>query len=117
MEDIRHKIGDKVICIDASKRSIASPNLVLNREYIVHDTEYCPNCNRQSIDVGLVSERDKNGNNFMLCLQCDHVYDDNTDIHWCGSYRFRKVEETGLSNEEEEHMSSLIEETLSPALV
>jgi hypothetical protein len=67
-----------------------NPRLILNREYIVYGTQNCPRCGVQDLDVGLTVDLDSNG---IIRCTCEYGYIDSRNIHWCGSFRFRKVAE------------------------
>jgi hypothetical protein len=81
------KVGDRVVCVD-NKSSIFRnvPPLILGRNYIVYGVEACTTCSVQHIDVGLTGS--KSG----IC-RCKNVMQQKDNIHWCGSWRFRKVAE------------------------
>jgi hypothetical protein len=83
------KVGDRVVCVDNSdwRGYGKQPKLVLNREYIVYGVEFCTVCGQQTIDVGLLS-----GASFGRC-KCGNVSKHIDNIHWCGSWRFKKVAE------------------------
>jgi hypothetical protein len=83
------KVGDRVVCVDVKQIHSNSlrPSLVLNREYIVYGVLYCPTCRTQAIDVGLASSIKAT-----LCIN-GHRYERPDGIHWCSSWRFRKVAE------------------------
>lgn len=114
MEDIRHKVGDRVTCITVSsfRSQIALdaklPDLVLYRDYIVYAVKYCEKCGEQAIDVGLTT----NANVRCYCSGCTHNYVHTGTERWCASKRFRKKEEQKLSKEEDEALTVEIKEIL-----
>ena len=83
------KVNDRLVCVDNSDRkgSGKQPKLVLNREYIAYGVMFCDVCGQQAIDVGLLSSAA-----FSRC-KCGKVSKQADNIHWCGSWRFRKVAE------------------------
>jgi hypothetical protein len=86
------KVGDRVVCVDNSQGITKGyyPRLILNREYIVQGTKKCLKCGIQDLDVGLFAERDSS--NISVCRCGDNEFRPD-GIHWCGSWRFRKVAE------------------------
>jgi hypothetical protein len=83
------KVGDRVVCVDTSSNDFVEgyPNLILNREYIVYSTANCSKCSVQYLDVGFPSDV------MWLNCKCGMREARVDNIHWCGSWRFRKVAE------------------------
>jgi reverse gyrase len=83
------KVGDRVVCVDNSdwRGAGEQPKLVLNREYIVYGIKKCGGCGCQDLDVGLSTD-----GNWENC-KCGIREKKTDNIHWCGSFRFRKVAE------------------------
>lgn len=81
------KVGDRVICVDASAHAMGTPPpLIKGRHYLVYGANKWP-CGCVAIDVGLT------GNEYgTYCSEhgSSHVPG---IIHWCSSKRFRKVQE------------------------
>ena len=83
------KVGDRVVCVDNSdwEGFGKHPKLLLNREYIVYGINRCGSCGVQILDVGLLVF-----SNWETC-NCGIREKKTDNIHWCGSWRFRKVAE------------------------
>lgn len=47
-----YKIGERVICIDASTGGLSAIPLKLHKEYVILDVRYCVKCGQQLVDIG-----------------------------------------------------------------